>query len=82
MMRIASFVRKHSQSGEMDFSVGTGISRSSARRGEETLRMKESLKPSLEEWVRFSRGRVSSVQMRTTMITRMNRIAQMSSGVA
>lgn len=82
MMRIASFVRKHSQSGEMDFSVGTGISRSSARRGEETLRMKESLKPSLEEWVRFSRGRVSSVQMRTTMITRMNRIAQMNSGVA
>ena len=82
MMRIASFVRKHSQSGEVDFSVGTDISRSSARRGEETLRMKESLKPSLEEWVRFSRGRVSSVQMRTTMITRMNRIAQMNSGVA
>lgn len=82
MMRIASFVHKHSQSGEVDFSVGTGISRSSARRGEETLRMKESLKPSLEEWVRFSRGRVSSVQMRTTMITRMNRIAQMNSGVA
>lgn len=82
MMRIASFVRKHSQSGEVDFSVGTGISRSSARRGEETLRMKESLKPSFEEWVRFSRGRVSSVQMRTTMITRMNRIAQMNSGVA
>ena len=82
MMRIASFVRKHSQSGEVDFSVGTGISRSSARRGEETLRMKESLKPSLEEWTRFLRGRVSSVQTRTTMITRMNRIAQMTSGVA
>ena len=82
MMRIASFVRKHSHSGEVDFSVGTDISRSSARRGEETLRMKESLKPSLEEWTRFLRGRVSSVQTRTTMITRMNRIAQMSSGVA
>lgn len=82
MMRIASFVRKHSHSGEVDFSVGTGISRSSARRGEEMLRMKESLKPSLEEWTRFLRGRVSSVQMRTTMITRMNRIAQMTSGVA
>ena len=82
MMRIASFVRKHSHSGEVDFSVGTDISRSSARRGEEMLRMKESLKPSLEEWTRFLRGRVSSVQTRTTMITRMNRIAQMSSGVA
>lgn len=82
MMRIASFVRKHSHSGEVDFSVGTDISRSSARRGEETLRMKESLKPSLEEWTRFLRGRVSSVQTRTTMITRMNRIAQMTSGVA
>lgn len=82
MMRIASFVRKHSHSGEVDFSVGMDISRSSARRGEETLRMKESLKPSLEEWTRFLRGRVSSVQTRTTMITRMNRIAQMTSGVA
>lgn len=81
-MRIASLLCRHSRSGETAFSAGRGISPSSERRGLETLRMKESLKLSLDDFDRCSRGRVSSVQIETMTVSTMKKKEQMIKGVA